>query len=388
LKTLRLESGDDAKARRFAAGALIRRCLANAESPIVAELIDLLRQSGEDAVLRVANYHRVEGWLYECLRGVPAASGSLLATLKAQRNWAAQRHLHGAWQLHRVAELLDGCNVRWAIVKGPVLAELLHGSGGRRTYHDLDVLVHPADFARAIDAMEAAGGRLLDRNWELLRRERRGQVHLELQGGIELDLHWNLVNVHRRHLNIDTAAVLARRAVIEIASRPVHTLDAVDSVIHLAVHAALSGGDRLVWIKDIERAVAVRPPDWDELIARSREWRVAGPVGVMLHRARALLDAPVPRSVPANLIGRRRHRLVERIDRRWPVEASRGGPAPGRVMARIIGHGLFGGAAVLFSRGVRHFDPREPWRSSPFTPAGDVRDRDAYLAAVTAAEER
>jgi hypothetical protein len=185
----------------------------------------------------------------------------------------------------------------------------------------------------------------------------------------------------------DVLEDVRRRVRVDLGGHPVPTLDPADSLIHLAVHAALSGGDRLVWIKDIERAVVIRRPDWEELVARSREWRVNGPVGVMLHRARVLLDAPVPRHVPKSLIGARRYRLVERIDRRWPVEASRGGPAPGRVMPRVIGYGVGGGAAVLLRRALRHFDPREPWRSSPFTPAGDANDRDAFLAAVSATDE-
>ena len=43
----------------------------------------------------------------------------------------------------------------------------------------------------------------------------------------------------------------------------------------LAFHAARSDGHRLVWLKDIERALAVESRDLDELVRRCRASRCA-----------------------------------------------------------------------------------------------------------------
>ncbi len=372
----------DARAERRAATELIRRCLSRSGPPDAAELRRLLTITSESTLLASAAHHRTQGWLHECLRNVPGVSDRLVAELKAARNWAAQRHMHAMWQLDRLRPALDDSGVPWVVFKGPILADVLHGSAGRRTYDDLDVLVHPAGFRRVIDVVEGLGGRLMDRNWDLLRRERRGQVHLALHGGLELDLHWDLVNVHRRRMLIDTSAVLDRRTVIRVSNLDLPTLDPTDSLIHLAVHAAVSGGDGLVWLKDIERAVAHRSPDWADVVERSRAWGVSGSVGLMLDRARRMLDAEVPVSIPVDLVGGRRIRLVRAVDRWSPPGVARGGPVPDRVMARALGHGLVGGLMVLLRRGMRHFDPRGQDRYSAFTPGGSTADREAFFAEV------
>ena len=75
------------------------------------------------------------------------------------------------------------------------------------------------------------------------------------------------------------------------------TLDPVDTLLTLAFHAARSDGHRLVWLKDVERAVAVEEPDLDELVRRCRAARCAPPVGLILSRARSLLDAEIPAEI-------------------------------------------------------------------------------------------
>ena len=374
---------DRAPARR-AAARLVRLGVAGDLEADAGAIGRLLARTDAAEIVAKAEHHRVEGLLYEWLRTVPDASPELVAALKARRDWAAQRHLYGIWQLGRVQSALEEAGLPWVIVKGPVLTEVLYGAAGRRTYHDLDVLVRPADFRAAIARLESIDGRLLDRNWRLLRREQRGQVHIALHPGMSLDLHWDLVNVHRGRMSIDTEDILARRVRVNVGGAAVPTLDPTDSLIHLAVHAAVSGGDLLVWLKDVERAIAVRPPVWDEVIERSRAWHVGGAVGLILERSRTALGAQVPEDVPLLMVGRRGMPLVRWIDRRWPFESGRRGPTPARFMARLIGHGPAGGALVLLRRVLRHFDPREPRRSSPFAPAGDQSDRDAFLSAVEA----
>jgi hypothetical protein len=380
--------GRPSDAQRRTAGRLLRWSLRNPTADLAVDPGALLRQVDEPTLVLLASYHKCEGWLYEALRVLPAVPPSLLASLKAARNWAAQRHLHAVWQLGRLMPVLEGVGIPWAVVKGPVLAEAIHMGAGRRTYDDLDLLVDPAGFRRVVDALEQHAGRVLDRNWALLRHERRGQVHFGLHGGLELDLHWNLINVHRRRMRIDTPVLLDRRQTVDVGGRPTPTLDPTDSLIHLAIHAAVSGGDRLVWLKDLERAVAVRPPAWHELVARSRDWRVAPAVGLMLGRARAVLHADVPAEVPVDLVGRARARLIAGIERRAALEASIGGPIPSRFLARTLGHGLAGGAAVLARRAARHFDPRGQTRYSAYSMRGTGADREAFFEDVESAGRR
>jgi hypothetical protein len=264
-----------------------------------------------------------------------------------------------------------------------VLAELAYRNPGARPYADLDALVEPSGFPTAIAALEQAGARLADRNWLALRRELRGQVHVVLPSGVPLDLHWNLVNMYRRRIWIDTGELLARATRVDLAGLAVPTLEPTDTVIHLAVHAGLSGGDRLMWLKDLERSIAVRPPDWQAVVGRARAWRVTSVVGLMLARAHEVAGARVPGDVRRQLLGPGTARLIRFVDRVSPWELAAGRlSALNVVLARSIGHGPAGGLAWIAARSLRNLDPREPRASGALTPSGDERDRAAFLAAV------
>jgi hypothetical protein len=168
----------------------------------------------------------------------------------------------------------------------------------------------------------------------------------------------------------------------------VRTLDPTDTLIHLCLHAAISGGDRLVWVKDIERAVAVRPPDWDELVSRCARWSVGAPVGLMLARAAAFLGAEVPGTALRTLLGRGTSVVIGVVDRLFPWPRALGRLAsPNRLMARSIGQGALGAGAWLVVRSFRNLDPGQEHAESAFTPGGDERDRDAFIAAVMATED-
>ena len=201
-----------------------------------------------------------------------------------------------------------------------------------------------------LTALEEHGLEQLDRNWAVLRREMRGEVHYRGASPVEIDLHWNLINMYRGRMRVRTGELLARAASVNLAGIEVETLDPTDSLIHLCVHAAISGGDRMIWLKDIERAVVIRPPAWDKLVSRANGWNVAGPVGLMLGRSRDFLDTPVPRRVIGDLVSRRARRLIRTVDRLspWPRALGRL-TSPNRLMARSIGQGLLGGSIGWWS---------------------------------------
>jgi hypothetical protein len=189
--------------------------------------------------------------------------------------------------------------------------------------------------------------------------------------------------MYRRRMWIDTDELLARAVRVELAGLEVPTLEPSDSVLHLALHAGLSGGDRLIWLKDMERSIAVRPPGWDDVVGRARGWRVAPVVGFMLARAMDVAGARVPAGVRHQLVGPRTERLIRLVDRLSPWELAAGRlSAPNLVLARSIGHGLAGGLAWIAGRSLRNLDPREPRASGALTPRGDEGDRAAFFLAV------
>ena len=358
---------------------------ASAEGGVPAE--DPVRQLEEASIPvlgALVRYHGVAGLLYEHLRGVDGVPTSLMSGLTQAYTAATRRHMLTSAELIKVAAAFEASSVPWAVVKGPALVETAYdGRPGRRGYSDLDVVVHPAAFRKAVDALREMGAELFDRNWRMLRRDLRGEVLFGLPAGTPLDLHWNLINMYRRRMRVDTAEIIGRARRMEIGTVSVPVLDPEDGVIHLALHGALSGGDRLLWLKDIERASAVWRPDWDVVAERARRWNVAPAVGLMLGRSRSVLDADIPASVPPRLIGATSARIgrwVEKLSP-WPYGMGRTG-APTRLFARSIGHGLAGGLAWIAWRSVRNLDPRQERLSSAFRARGTDEDWQAFVDAV------
>lgn len=347
----------------------------------------LLALTTPDVVLAVARYHGVAGLISPVLLRLNGAPEMLLAELRTDFDASVHRHLLSTWELSRLKATLDPTGVPWVVIKGPAAVELLYGGQGGRLYQDLDVLVDPSGFRDVLSALEASGLRQLDRNWAVLRRDMRGEVHYGGATRLEIDLHWNLVNMYRGRMRISTRELLARAADVRLAGVDVSTLDPTDSLIHLCVHAAISGGDRILWLKDIERAVAVRPPVWDDVVARSRRWHVAAPVGLMLARSARFLGAGAAGEVVSDLLGPGARRFIRGIDRLFPWQLALGRLAsPNRLMVRSIGQGPIGASVWLVVRSIRNLDPGQEQASSAFTPGGDDRDRAAFIASVMASE--
>lgn len=216
---------------------------------------------------------------------------------------AVAQHLRVCAELAEIVPLLDDLGVAWAIVKGPALAALAYPRPELRPYGDIDVLVGPRDFGTVVAALEDAGAVLLDRDWAFLAAHGRCEVSMRLRHGTYLDLHWHLVNnAHARGaFRLDTDALLERRRRVDAGGHAISTLDATDTLVHVALHATISGGHRLSWVKDVERLVAAGDPDWDAVVGRSLATRTGPVVEVLLRRAHRLLGAPVPREVLAEL---------------------------------------------------------------------------------------
>lgn len=374
-----------ARAERRAAGGLLVATLRDDERGSPAAVTEALGAARADVVVELARYHRIGAWVHARLRALGVEPVAGLAPLAEDHERAVVAHLRNLHALARVSATLDERSIPWMVVKGPVIVELLYGRVGTRGYLDLDLVVDGADFEGAIAALEGAGGRLEDRNWRLLRSERRGEVHLGLVDRTAIDLHWDLINHHRGRMRLATAVILDRSEVVDLGGVTARTPDATDSLIHLAVHAAMSGGDRLIWLKDLDRAIVARPPSWPALVERSRESDVAGPVGIMLTRTRRVLGSPVPPAVLDALLGRRRVPIVEWLEERVAIEASSGGRAAARWLPRAIGHGLIGGSWWTVRHVVGQLERKDDPSRSAFAIAGDEGDRAAYFAAVRAA---
>jgi hypothetical protein len=377
-----------------AVGRLLVRCVAEHDwtEPLegVARLADGLDLQ---AVAAAARFHGVTGCVVHSLG---AAGGPAAGTLAHDHQRGVDRHLRALGDLARLAPALDESGVAWIVVKGPVLAERYYARADLRAYNDVDLVVPATSFGRALAAVEAAGARLIDQNWPLLRELRVGELLLRLRHGTLLDLHWHLVNEApvRDGLRLPMAEMTERARRVQVGPLQLPTLGPTDTLLHLGLHGCLSGGDRLVWLKDIDRAVATDPPCWEEVVGRAWRWGV----GPAVARAVRVLGASVPEGVPEALAGGRAWlALSGAADRLTPPERSLGNRSLSRAVSRSSRRDLASSMAELARHLTAAVTGPDPFRRTVATPdkdpespassyhdRGGAAERHAFLDAVAA----
>lgn len=253
--------------------------------------------------------------------------------LDAAANAAIAGHVRACGDAEWVGNALG--ELPWLAFKGPVLTERLHGHPALRGYGDLDVLVPAAALECALSRLERAGARLLVRSWQHVRDHEAGEVTLRLPTGGLLDLHWSLSNRPEHRAAFPEPDLHGAARSVVVAGRSVRTLGAADTLVHLCLHAVLSGCDRLVWIKDIQLALDADHPGWDALVQRARDWQAGLVVATALDRTAALLGATVPRQLPGELAGGAVWpRAVGLASVLSPIERHRGDGSLLRIVAR------------------------------------------------------
>jgi len=348
---------------------------------------------------RGADFHGISAYVLAATEegsGLPPAERE---QLRERRRAIAIDHLRMLGNLRLLRELFDAADVPWLIVKGPTLAQPVHGDPILRGYADLDAVVPGTHLRAAVTALTAAGARPLDRNWTLLLRELKGEIHLALPSGTELDLHWHLLNDRDRRdsFQIPMAELFQRTRIVRVGDEQVPTLDDADTVVYVALHSVLSGADRLIWLKDVERLLHRELTSPQEIAARARQWNAELALTSALECVEATIGLPRQgHELRAALPPYRFWTTTARTAwRPQPIERADGSGSLGRMTARSVratqAHTLrrlaaksagfmIGSLRGVRTSGHRSVDPNDPG-SGAFDAGGD-QAREAYLDAV------
>lgn len=335
------------------------------------------------ALLSHARRHNLEARVLRCL----AARDDLHATIvdlvaRRQRERLVQ-HLRMLSDLRRVARLLQEAEISWVVIKGPALGEMAYRDLLVRDAKDLDILVAPAAFRKAVEVLEADGNALHDRNWDLVVGQARGQLHLDLPAGTALDLHWHVINRDRDIDTLGTGELLSRRRSVKIAGLDAFVLESTDALLHLVVHAQRSGGRRLSWLLDADQAIRHDPPDWDMLVQRAHRWGVSAAVAALLARSAYVLKTPLPRGILEQLQPRRVMRYTSHaVDVLLPTEHLRIQPPSFSGLSGVRGILAVGRRTMFRAAHLGSFGP------DPRREKGGPAGRERFLQLVDAAAAR
>lgn len=340
--------------------------------------IDPAVRADPEGFVDALRYHRLAPLAHTLLRD----SGDELAELiRSDRDATVALHIHVTTLLGHLGELLDG--VPWVVFKGPVLSELAHPVRGLRSYHDLDLLVSPHDLRRVSRTLLDAGWRVVDYDDMLRNPEIPGEMHWASPSGMLMDLHWSMINMRsrRERLAVPTVDLLKRRVPVQLGFHSAWTLAPADGLVHVCLHAALTGANKLIYLVDAQRSAA-RVDDWPEAGRRANAWGAAPHVALVLRRAQRSLGGELPdgfdRQFGVSLAFRALTAIVDRVA---PVERARTEPGPARLVARAVQPGAVR-TVISSSRSVARYVVDRPSPTPSDRVTADAAALELYLDRV------
>lgn len=214
-----------------------------------------------------------------------------------------RRNLWFASELVRIVSHFEHTDLLVVPYKGPVLAESVYGDLALRSFGDLDILIAPADFDRAKQALVELGYTPTpdaaadpDRLVQLERLARRIGYELPFDsaaGKHLVELQWALLP-HFYSVDLRAEDLLARAGAASIGGRATRSLSSEDLLLVLCLHAAKHLWMRLMWTCDVAETMRSQTIDYAVVAARARELGALRIVGVSVWLARHVLGAQVP----------------------------------------------------------------------------------------------
>ncbi|MBW7922113.1 MAG: nucleotidyltransferase family protein [Rubellimicrobium sp.] len=259
-------------------------------------------------LLAAAEYHGT-GPLILSLTG----AGGLKAQARARSMWEL-RHLH---VVARLLAAFDAGGVQAVVIKGTALAYDLYDDAALRPRGDTDILIPPDHLPQARAVLAAQGFRLTYEEEVPDGYTQEAWTFTPPEGGHshDIDLHWQAFNGASLAGLIPVDEAMAEAVPLPRLAPVARALSRPHGLLHSCVHRAqhiLSpyfvggeahyGGDRLIWLCDIDRlARALTAAEWQSFATRAAA-RGIGPVCAgALHEAARLLDTPLPEGPMARL---------------------------------------------------------------------------------------
>lgn len=234
---------------------------------------------------------------------------------------SARKDVFRAMALSAEAARLQACfaseGIGMAVVKGPVLSQLLYGSPGLRHAKDLDIWVPSTDLARAAHVLMGCGYEMFQgppsfaEPWLGLWLETQKDCEFSHpQTRLVVELHYRLNQNPHVMAGLEVADASRR---VKLGGTVLTTLEDGDLFAYLCTHGAVSRWFRLKWLADIQAMLAVRTPVgigqlFDEACTRDAE-RAAG---LAIQLCRRLWNLEVPADLALRLDADRRLAWLER----------------------------------------------------------------------------
>ncbi len=265
-------------------------------------------------------------------------------------------------ELQKVLHAFHEAHIPLILLKGSALAYTIYPRPHLRTFHDIDVLIHPQNLARANELFTGMGYAFYEEfRANTVDNSRTGynysKKHPESWLEVLVELH---TAPHPSEIGtpFDVAMLWEKARSIEIHGETVLTMNPFDHLLYLCWHYRFHGFTRLLWLYDLVMVVRSigTTIDWDELIQAARRQKLASTLYYCLTWCRSLFQVAIPDYVFARLRPPLVCRLiVERIAMPETAKALSVSSFQGRrMLARRI---MVDSVGDLFKTGLRTLFP-------------------------------
>jgi len=249
---------------------------------------------------RIARRHRVEGLVWRALRQAEVAVPSdAAAALQAAADRIARHNLATAAECARLQTRFNEAGVDLLFVKGLTLATLAYGSILPKSGWDIDILVSPADVARAAGLLAEDGYELVTpkgpaspkriARWHARAKE---SVWSQPARGSHVELHTGLADNPMLLPGVGMGSPRQEVAISGEVTLP--TLRLEELIAYLMVHGASSAWFRLKWLADLAALLEGRPAEEiDALYRRALELGAGRAADLALLLRDRLFEAPL-----------------------------------------------------------------------------------------------
>jgi hypothetical protein len=249
---------------------------------------------GDDAwsaLLQAVTRHRLVGLLDSAV-----TAGHLPVTPHQHEELGSASVVAAASCLLRERAALDAvgwlavAGVDHRLLKGSALAHTVYPDAHLRTFGDVDVLVAPGRFDDAVRALEAGGCARVEpeRRPGFDARFAKSTV-MRHPDDFEIDLHRTLAPVPFGPL-IHVDDLFATTVSASIGGMAVPVLDAESTLVHVSLHAVLSGPVRLMTLRDVAQVLPRADPG--RTVDLATRWSVAAPTASAIDLAHRTFGLP------------------------------------------------------------------------------------------------
>ncbi len=222
-------------------------------------------------------------------------------------------------ELNQISECFEGREIPLVVVKGLTLAETVYRNVALRPMADVDLLVEKRNLPEVMKAFSKLGFEILPQEKEITLKYMNELHFVKHQENIKhlpsliVNIHWDLTAPirFRGATKTNTRQMIERAQPTKIANSNVLVMTPEDQILHVIYHATFQHPFiGLLELCDVAELVKLEENelDWQSLMKRARNGRIATATYCLLTSAETLLGAPIPdwalRSLAPNLLKR------------------------------------------------------------------------------------